>query len=220
MPTTFCRHIRLNGERCNSRALANKAFCFYHAELERRHRRCSARRNADPAVLHPMSLQDGSQRDPVLLEPAEPSFDFPPLEDRHAIQVALSLVITALAENRIDPKRAALLFYGLQVASGNARLLNPIPKRDPGKVSKTILDDATDTLIAPDEDPEDPGETQDWERPGTATRYWQMLQAEERESDILKAEAQAKATADAVAIAVAEALAAVNDGGSPLPPPL
>ena len=87
---------------------------------------------------------------------APPPLDFPPLEDRHAIQVALSLVITALAENRIDPKLAALLFYGLQVASSNAHKLNPIPKRDPCKVSLTILDEANGNLIAPEERPRRP----------------------------------------------------------------
>jgi hypothetical protein len=169
-------------------------FCFYHAELERRHRRCSARRSTVPTVVHPMTQQDGAQSDPLYAQLPEPwlPFDLPRLEDRHAIQVALSLIITALAQQRIDPKRAALLFYGLQIASTNARQLNPIPKRDPGKVSKTILDDFSLELIAPDEDPEDPEETQDWERPGSATRYWNMLQAEDKaEKDRLKAEAEA-----------------------------
>jgi hypothetical protein len=203
MSTKFCRHIKANGERCRSLSLLNETFCFYHVELERRHRRCSTRHDATLTVLHPMTLQDGSQRDPTFADPFL-QLDFPPLEDRHAIQVALSLAITALAENRIDPKRAALLFYGLQVASSNARLLNPVPERNPGKVSKTTLDTTTGTLIALDEDPEDPDDSQDYERKGTATRYWEMLQAEEKEQDRLKAEADA-------ALAILEA---------PIPPPL
>lgn len=201
MATKYCRHIRVNGERCGSPALVNKIFCFFHVELERRHRRCSRALNPVSTVLHPMSLQDGSQRDPVLAQPPIP-LDLPPLEDRHSIQVALSMVITALAEYRIDPKQAALLFYGLQVASTNALKLNPVPQRDLGKVSKTILDDSNGNLIAPDEEPEDPDESKDFERQGTATRYWNMLMAEDEEKDRLKAEA-----------------AALN-GPSPLPPPL
>jgi hypothetical protein len=193
MSTKFCRHIRVNGERCSALALTNQIFCYYHVELERRHRRCSRHREAVPAILHPMSLQDGSQRDPVFAEPSDPPFpfDFPPLEDRHAIQVALSMVITALAEGRIDPKRAAMLFYGLQVASANAHKLNPIPKRALGKVSKTILDESNGNLIAPDEAPEDPEETEDYERPGSATRYWLQLEAEDEEKARLAAEALA-----------------------------
>jgi hypothetical protein len=138
-----------------------------------------------------MTLLDGSQRNPILAEPTEPRFqlDLPPLEDRHSIQVALSMVITALTEARIDPKLAALLFYGLQVASTNAHKLNPIPKRDLGKVSLTVLDEANGDLIAPEGDPEDPDDSQDYERKGTATRYWEMLEAEEKEKNRLKAEA-------------------------------
>ena len=204
MPTKFCRHIKINGERCGSPALTNQVFCYYHVEIKRRHGRCNPRCEVAPTVLRPISLQDGSQRDPIFAEPTEPPFqlDLPPLEDRHSIQIALSMVITALAEGRIDSKHAAMLFYGLQVASSNAHKLNPSPKRDPGKVSKTVLDSSGSRLIAPDEDPEDPEETQSWERPGTATRYWNMLQAEEKEKERRKAEA-----------------AALLNGGTPAPAP-
>jgi hypothetical protein len=199
MPTKFCRHIRVNGERCGARALVNQIFCYFHVELERRHR-CLNRRNKLSSelstILHPMSFQDGAQRDPIFAEPTGPPFqlDLPPLEDRHSIQVALSLVITALAEGRIDPKRAAMLFYGLQVASSNAHKLNPIPKRALGKVSKTILDESNGNLIAPDEEPEDPEETEDFERPGFATRYWLQLEAEQNEKRRLAAEKEADST--------------------------
>jgi hypothetical protein len=124
-----------------------------------------------------MTLQDGVQRGPVLADPAAPALqlDFPPLEDRHSIQLALSMLITALAQDRIDPRRAALLFYGLQIASSNARDLNPTPKRGPGKVSKTILDESTGTLIAPDEDPEDPEDSKGYEPMGPFERIIKEL---------------------------------------------
>jgi hypothetical protein len=211
MPVQYCRHIRVNGERCAAPALLNQTFCYYHVELERRHRRCLRARNADPTILHPLTLQDGSQRDPVFAQPTPFSaLDLPPLEDRHSIQIALSMIITALTEARIDPKLAALLFYGLQVASTNAHKLNPIPKRDPGKVSLTVLDEANGDLIAPEGDPEDPQETQDYERKGTAVRLWEKIQAEGKEEDRLKAEAAAKAIADALAAAIAELTATFN----------
>jgi len=105
------------------------------------------------------------------------------------------MIITALAESRIDQKLATLLFYGLQVASSNAHKLNPIPKRSPGKVSLTVLDESNGNLIAPEGDPEDPAETIDYERPGTATRYWNQLQAEDKEKQRLQAEAAAAQTA-------------------------
>jgi hypothetical protein len=193
MSIQYCRHIKINGERCGSPALRNELFCYYHVELKRRHPRCNPNRERALTSLHPMTLQDGSQREPILAEPAEPfpQLNLPQLEDRHSIQVALSMVITALTETRIDPKLAALLFYGLQVASTNARKLNPVPQRAPSKVSLTVLDEANGDLIAPEGDPEDPDDTREYERKGTATRYLEMLEAEESEKDRLKAEAAA-----------------------------
>jgi hypothetical protein len=198
----YCRHIKSNGERCGSPALRNELFCYYHVELKRRHHRCKPLRDPAVTILHPMSLQDGSQREPILAEPLNPfpPLDLPQLEDRHSIQVALSLIVTALAQYRIDPKLAALLFYGLQVASTNAHKLNPIPKRAPCKVSLTIRDEANGNLIAPEGDPEDPEETQDYERKGSATRYWEKLQAEDRESQRLEDEAAAAAANLAAAL--------------------
>lgn len=173
MPTKFCRHIRVNGERCGARALANQIFCYFHVELERRHR-CLNRPNKLSSelstILHPMSFQDGAQRDPSFAEPTGPPFqlDLPPLEDRHSIQVALSLVITALAEGRIDPKRAAMLFYGLQVASSNAHKLNPLPLEHKriATIRETILHEPTGEQIAPDQDSdEDSSEDSSFDRP-------------------------------------------------------
>ena len=86
--------------------------------------------------------------------------------------MALSLLVAALAQNQVDPRRAALLFYGLQIASANALKLNPEPKRRPAKVSLTMLDEATGALIAPDEDPEDPDESGDYERKSTVAAIW------------------------------------------------
>jgi hypothetical protein len=47
--------------------------------------------------------------------------DLTPIEDEASIQLALIDVVQALAANRIDPKRAGLLLYALQVASANAK---------------------------------------------------------------------------------------------------
>ena len=65
-------------------------------------------------------------------------------------QVALSMLLSALAHNRIDNKSAGLLLYGLQVASANAKTLGQ--QSDAPTVSETILDD-TGQELALDEDP-------------------------------------------------------------------
>ncbi len=48
-------------------------------------------------------------------------FDFPALEDANAIQIALMQVIRAIADNKIESKRAGLLLYALQTASYNLK---------------------------------------------------------------------------------------------------
>ncbi len=50
--------------------------------------------------------------------------DLPPLEDTASIQLALIDVLQALAANQLDPKRAGLLLYGLQVASANVQKMH------------------------------------------------------------------------------------------------
>ncbi len=212
MPTRFCRHIKVNGERCGSPALTNEIFCYYHVELERRHRRCSRYRDETPAILHPLSLQNGSQRDPILAEPIPPAFqlDFPPLEDCQSIQVALSLLITALAQGRIDPKRAALLFYGLQIASANARGLYPLndqQKRTP-KVRETVLHEPSGELIAPDQDPEE--DTSSFDRPVNSADILYAKFVREREEREERAEKERLA---------AEARSISEQGLAFFPPP-
>jgi hypothetical protein len=53
--------------------------------------------------------------------PQSTSLALPPIEDSASIQLALIDVLQALAANQLDPKRAGLLLYGLQVASANAK---------------------------------------------------------------------------------------------------
>jgi hypothetical protein len=63
-------------------------------------------------------------------------FDLPPIEDSASIQLALIEVAQALAANRIEPRRAGLLLYALQVASTNAKHVN-IPSSSVRSISYT-----------------------------------------------------------------------------------
>jgi len=94
-----CRHIKPNGSRCKSPALKEKAYCYFHIRVHK-----IARNQSAPAI--PYEQQD---------------LEIPFLEDRGAVQVALSEVVGALATRRVDFKRAALMIYALQVASSNAK---------------------------------------------------------------------------------------------------
>jgi hypothetical protein len=89
-----CRHIKTSGGKCGSPALRGKPYCYFHARLKQR-----AARIASPYL----------------------ALELPPLEDRGAIQIALGEIVSALADHRLDAKRAGILLYALQIASGNAR---------------------------------------------------------------------------------------------------
>jgi hypothetical protein len=80
----------------------------------------------DPG-LYP--VEAGGQREPATLhshasahaETASLPLQLPDVEDSASIQLALIEVIHALAANQLDPRRAGLLLYALQVASANAK---------------------------------------------------------------------------------------------------
>ena len=153
MSTTYCRHIRANGTRCRSIALARTTRCYWHRDLYQRHRALQlpdsipeAHRNLDLLKSDPLMAQYYGVD---LHGPIE--FNFPPLEDRESIQVSLSMVLNALGRNRLEPKRAGAMLYTLQVASTNAARLQPEPY---GVVSDTVHDELGHEL-APDEDPQE-----------------------------------------------------------------
>src|SRR5258708_40196450 len=65
-------------------------------------------------------------REPRRPPPPPGSLRHPLPEDRSAIQRSIGEVLLRIARNEIDPKRAGLLLYGLQIASLN---LPPVPKK-------------------------------------------------------------------------------------------
>jgi hypothetical protein len=157
MPTAYCRHIRPNGSRCHMFALRNKPFCYYHESVNAHHRALNPPDDGTANILHPMNLDAGRfQREPMLADyfshtrgPLE--LRFPALEDADSIQVSLSMLLTALGQNRIENKRASTMIYALQIASINARNLSHNATH---VVTETIFDDAGN-LLSPDEDPEE-----------------------------------------------------------------
>ncbi len=99
-----CRHIMTNGSKCHAAALKGKPYCYYHARLH-----AIVRRSAAPTAPY-----------------EQKELQMPFLEDRAAVQIALSEVVSAIAGKRIDHKSAALLVYALQVASSNAKVVKAI----------------------------------------------------------------------------------------------
>ena len=80
-------------QECRSPLLRGTPYCYFHSPLHR------------PAT----------EKTPGADKPIE----IPVLEDRSAIQVALAQVLNGLASSKLDPRRAGLFLYGLQIASQN-----------------------------------------------------------------------------------------------------
>ena len=88
-----CRHIMPNGRKCRAPALRGNPYCYFHTRLHR------------VAAAPPRA-------------PDEP-LKLPILEDRSAIQLALAQILDALGSAQLDPRRAGLFLYALQIASQN-----------------------------------------------------------------------------------------------------
>jgi hypothetical protein len=84
-----CRHIKPNGVACNSPALRGQRFCYFHARVR----------------TNPQSSPASTMRLPVPM-------------DSNAILQSISIIFDGLLDSTIDNKKAAQLFWGLQIASG------------------------------------------------------------------------------------------------------
>ena len=116
-----CRHIFLDGHRCQSPALRQENFCYYHHTTRK-----------------PVPKQELATR-----KSKRSTLQIPLPEDRSAIQHSIGQVLQLLAANQLDTKRAGLLLYGLQIASQN--LSKPNPKAYPWPT----VDDITEDGLAP-----------------------------------------------------------------------
>jgi hypothetical protein len=157
MPTIYCRHIRPSGRRCQSFALRGKPFCYHHESVNAHLRTLHPPADGTENILHPMNLSaEKFQREPILAEyfsktRAPLELRFPTLEDADSIQLSLSMLLTALGQNRIDLKRASGMIYALQVAAANVRNTT---HDAPHTVTEILTDDAGN-LMSTDEDPEE-----------------------------------------------------------------
>jgi hypothetical protein len=93
---THCQHIKVDGERCQSPALRDQKFCYFHD-------RCS------PAQI---DVSTSAQFPPA-------PFFLPVLEDAVSIQWGITQVCEHLLNRRLDAKKAGVLLYAMQIASSN-----------------------------------------------------------------------------------------------------
>ncbi len=108
-----CRHIFTDGHRCASPCLRGEDFCYYHHTTRK-------------PVANPR--QRRSRRS---------TFDLPLPEDQSSIQHSIGQVLQRIASNDIDPRRAGLLLYGLQIASLNLPKPKPAATRDSDELGES-----------------------------------------------------------------------------------
>ncbi len=164
-----CRHIFTSGKKCQSPALKDQTFCYFHSNTRKR----PARKDEAYEPYIP---------------PQDTAHNLPPLEDADAIQLAISDVVLALAANRIDPRRARILIYGLQVASQNHRNRSLMAAKEeaPAQSVREIHEHEDGTLIGPSKQSPDPEEIEEQRRPLTLGEI--LL----REAEAMKAQAEAE----------------------------
>ena len=109
MEVPICRHIKTNGLQCHAPSLNQAQYCYFHTRLHQRH----ANFRHTPATRG-------------YLIPGQ-HIELTALEDRESVQIALSVVINALATGNLETKRATALLYGLQLASMNSAKLHLEP---------------------------------------------------------------------------------------------
>ena len=93
-----CRHIKPNGLRCDSPALKQAHFCYFHSKI------------------HTVGAEPNLKYGPMLL---------PAPEGSAAVMLSIAKINDALLSGRIDTKRAGLLLYSMQIASQHLESHDP-----------------------------------------------------------------------------------------------
>ena len=116
-----CRHIKTNGLRCESPALKDSPFCYYHSKV------------------HAVGAEPHLKYGPLQL---------PTPEDAAAIQLSVARINDAVINGRIDLKKAACLFSGIRIA---ARFIDPKAYFHEEKTVQSAEQTADGDELAPEE---------------------------------------------------------------------
>jgi hypothetical protein len=137
----LCRHIKTNGQRCQSPALSGSAYCYFHARV------------------HTMAKAKGSVWDDIKL---------PMLEDSASIQVAISQIAAAFLSSRLDARRTGLLLYALQIASQN---IDRASSREDSEIVRSMTVTAEGDELAPEKEACEPIDCASCKRRDTCEDY-------------------------------------------------
>jgi len=121
-----CQQMKYNGEPCRAAALRGKKFCYYH--------------------LHAGPLPEQIENLAVI---PKVQFHLPLLDDATSIQATITLVCEHLLHRRLEPKKAGIRLYALQVASSNLGRMN----NEESAQKKNKQSNSAKTLPDPPPDP-------------------------------------------------------------------
>lgn len=134
-----CRHIRPDGRRCGSPSLRTGHFCYHHDLTRRTGPRQPQVNTARATKSNTFSLPT----------PAD-------LSERSGLQLAIGQILHKIANNEIDPRRAGLLLYGLQIASALLPKAEPAPA--PHQIVDEVIQDPELGSVAPEAELTEPEE--------------------------------------------------------------
>jgi hypothetical protein len=117
-----CRHILPRGAKCKAAALKGHPYCYFHDKLH-------------------TYTQDGRRED-------KGTFCLPSIEDASGIQLALTQIMNAMANGRLDSREGVRLIYGLQVG---IQALDRVSKTPPQEIVQATSCDGIGVDIAIDE---------------------------------------------------------------------
>ncbi len=107
----LCTHIKFSdGKVCQSPALRGTDLCYYHYRW----------RKQKPSASQPAPRKKAVRPEKNRALP----FEFDDLDTPESIQTALSLVATAIAQDKLDHNRASAILYAIQMANANISKLN------------------------------------------------------------------------------------------------
>jgi len=113
----------------------------------------TTRCHADRTRLHEHSTGRTVSLSAAEAVPADGSIELHAIDDSASIQRALSVVINAVAAGTLDPARAKVLLYGLQIASTNAHRMTAKKKPEETAPAIETADDrnilVTSSIAAP-----------------------------------------------------------------------
>jgi hypothetical protein len=110
-----CSHFKSDGVKCDAPALRNQTLCYFHYRWPKRQQR-------RVQLGGPVGANNNT------------GIEFPTLESYEDIQVGIMEVLQAIVDDRVSTKRAGLMLYALQIASGNMRM-----KEKPGLSSRKAV---------------------------------------------------------------------------------